>query len=172
MDERLHFFLWLLASGAGFGVVGAVFGAVTGLSTWHDGRVGGTFLGWGVARAFGRFDANEAPPVWQGALVGGTDGAVFLGVAGTGLGALLLWMGDDGTAILVVLFAAVALAGSACAFGLLATGLVRIGLSNLPAVFRIPFERLNLRRWQGTQAPRGEGAADLTRPPEDGLRQP
>jgi hypothetical protein len=86
MDERTRLFLWVLAGGGFFALLGAAFGALTGALTWRSGRAAGTGLGLAVARAFARVADAELSPTRTGALVGGVDGAAFLGVVGAIIG--------------------------------------------------------------------------------------
>jgi hypothetical protein len=128
MDEKTHWFLWLLACGGSFGLLGGLFGIVTGIVTWRDGRSAGTPLGLSVAQAFSRAAGHPLSPTRMGTLVGGTDGMVF----GSGVGLLGgAFLPIDPSESWRFLFWAVlvggALGASAVGMGLLAQFMVRRG---------------------------------------------
>ena len=91
LDARTRLFLWVLASETCFGVLFAVFGAITGAMRWREGRPAGTRLGLSVAGAFDRIRGKDHTPTIQGALTGGADGAVFGLVVGTVVGFVVGW---------------------------------------------------------------------------------
>jgi len=88
MDERVRLFVWIAGSGAFFGLLGAGFGALTGLLHWRGGRAAGTAFGLRVARSFERIGGQALPPATQGAIVGAVDGFLFLAVLGGLFGAI------------------------------------------------------------------------------------
>src|SRR5438552_974629 len=136
MDERTRLFLWVLAGGGSFSFLGASFGALTGAMTWKNGRAGGTALGFAVARAFARAAGAELPPVRKGALVGGTDGLVFLGLIGTVIGFIAGARHPSEWATLrPLLFGATLLVAGAAFFGVLAYAIVAGGVRAIAALF-------------------------------------
>jgi hypothetical protein len=136
MDEPTRLFLWVLAAG-GFGaVLGAGFGALTGALSWAKGNATGTAVGLGVARAFDRAAGGEMSPARKGALVGGADGLVFLGVLGTAVGYLLAARGRPAWATFrPAMTAALLLTGGAALFGLLGYGLLSAGVRAVAGLF-------------------------------------
>jgi hypothetical protein len=136
MGDQQTLFLWILASG-GFGaVLGGGFGAAVGAITWLNGRPAGTFLGLGMARAFERAAERELTPGKKGALIGGTDGAVFLGVIGVVVGAMVAWRNPAAGEVLgPTAGALILLVVGGTLFGLLAYALVRTGLRAVMPLF-------------------------------------
>jgi hypothetical protein len=125
MDDWVRPFLWTLAGGGFFALLGGAFGALTGALAWASGRAGGTALGLAVARAFDRAAGGELSRVGKGALAGAADGLVFLGVAGTLLGFVCARSGRGAWDSLVpAMLAGLRLAGGAVCFGGLAYFLV------------------------------------------------
>jgi hypothetical protein len=133
MDEGLWTFALTLGCGAFGALLGAAFGATAGAVYWREGRAAGTALGLRVARAFERVAGRELSPGGRGALVGATDGFVFLGVAGVALGAVVARSGGAGDVLAPVALGAALLAATAAALGLLAYGLGRAGVWALAA---------------------------------------
>ena len=88
MDERVRLFAWIAGSGGLFGLLGAGFGALTGLLYWRGGRAAGTGVGLRVARAFERTGGQALSPASRGAIVGAVDGFLFLAVVGGLFGAI------------------------------------------------------------------------------------
>jgi hypothetical protein len=88
MDERVRLFVWIGGSGTFFGLLGAGFGALTGLLHWRGGRAAGTAVGLRVARAFERIGGQGFSPATKGAIVGAVDGFLFLAVLGGLFGAI------------------------------------------------------------------------------------
>jgi hypothetical protein len=136
MGEQQILFLWVLASG-GFGaVLGAAFGAVVGAITYLNGRAAGTFLGFRVARAYEQAAEHKLTRGLKGALIGGTDGAAFLGVAGVVVGAVIASNSPSAGAVLgLTAAAAMLLVAGGTLFGLLAYVLLRSGLRAVGPVF-------------------------------------
>jgi hypothetical protein len=136
MDERVRTFAWVLAGTGFFGLLGAAFGALAGHLSWRGGRRAGTAAGLTVARAFARAAGREFSPGRTGALVGGCDGLLFLGVLGAALGLVAAARGRAGWGVLgSVAFGALALVGGAVFFGTLAYGIRRGGVRALAGVF-------------------------------------
>jgi hypothetical protein len=136
MDDRTELFLLLLGCGAFGGAVGAAFGALAGALYWGGGRAAGTAAGLAVARAVARVSRTEPTPAGRGALVGGVDGFLFLGVVGLVLGFLLRRFGQADVRILgVVALAGLVLTTAAVALGVLAYGLLRAGIQALAVSF-------------------------------------
>lgn len=136
MDERVRTFAWVLAGTGFFGLLGAAFGALAGLISWRNGRPTGTAAGLAVARAFARAAGREFPPGRSGALAGGADGLLFLGVLGAVLGLVAAAKGRAGWAVLgPAAFGGLSLVGGAVFFGLHAYWIVRGGACAVAAVF-------------------------------------
>jgi hypothetical protein len=122
MDYPTRLFLWSLLGAAFFGLLGALFGALTALVNHFDGRAAGSFVGHLVARSFDSLSA-----VRRAALVGGVDGLVFGGLAGTVLVFVLLPREASAWPRLRPVFGTgLALVAVALLLGLLATRLARI----------------------------------------------
>jgi hypothetical protein len=136
MGEQQTLFVCALASG-GFGAaVGTAFGATVGAITWSDGRVAGTFIGFGLARAYERAARHELTPTTKGAVVGGTDGAVFLGAVGILVGALVAWrMPSAGDVLVPTAVGMVLLLSLGSLFGFMAFALVRTGARAVAPLF-------------------------------------
>jgi hypothetical protein len=136
MEERQTLFLWALVSG-GFGAaLGTAFGATVGAITWRDGRVAGTFIGFGLARAYERAVRCELAAATKGAVVGGTDGAVFLGTVGILVGALVAWRVPRAADVLVpTAVVMVLLLALGSLFGSIAFALVRTGTRAVVPIF-------------------------------------
>ncbi len=136
MDEQTRLFLWVLAGGGLFGLLGAAFGAFTGALTWTSGRASGTALGLAVARAFARASEREMSPGRKGALIGAVDGLVFLGVVGVALG---LFAGLNRPAewetFRPVLLGGALLAAGGAGFGVLAYAVVAGGTRAVACLF-------------------------------------
>ncbi len=136
MPENTRLFLLLLSAVGFFGVLGALFGAVTALSQAGEGRAAGTGLGWGVARQFSRLGDEPMTERSQALLAGAVDGFVFGAVAGLCVG---LWAtsGDsDGWPRLRTCMAGgLALALGAMLFGLAARGLASAEMTTFVGLF-------------------------------------
>jgi hypothetical protein len=136
MDEQERVFVWVLCSGAFFALLGGAFGAVAGALSWENGQAAGTRLGLAVARAFAQAAEQDFSPRKKGAIIGGADGFVFLGLAGTAIGAAAALSGRAEAKVLgPVALAAVLLIGGALAFGLLAYGLLHAGTWAVVSLF-------------------------------------
>src|SRR5690242_1781154 len=95
MDERLRAFLWLLGSAGAGGALGAAFGAAAGALYWRSGGASGTRLALWVVERIGRFADRDFSRPTKGALVGGVDGFLFLGVLATLFGAVAVRGGPE-----------------------------------------------------------------------------
>jgi hypothetical protein len=89
MDERVGVFGWSLAGAAFLGLLGIVFGALSGGISRSSGHAAGGLLGSIVLASIQRVRDRPLGPFWQGALVGGTDGGCFLGFLGAVAGAVI-----------------------------------------------------------------------------------
>jgi hypothetical protein len=128
MDPQMRTFLWVLGSAGFFALLGGVFGAITGVVTWTSGRAAGSTLGLAVARAFARAAEKDLPPAIKGALIGGTDGFVFLGLVGVAAGAFAASRYPASWETFWPLaLGGVLIAGGALCFGGLAYLLLRLG---------------------------------------------
>jgi hypothetical protein len=136
VDQNLRVFLWALAGAGFFGALGGAFGALAGVVTWTNGRAAGTGMGFAVARAFARIARTELSPAGRGALVGATDGSLFLGFVGVVLGYVAATHGPGGWRILgPAALTALLLACGAVFFGSLAHGLTRAGVWAVVCLF-------------------------------------
>jgi hypothetical protein len=129
MDDKLQAFACVVASGSFGAVLGCLFGALAGGLYWKSGRASGTILGAEVARAFARAARTELTRVQKGALIGATDGIVFLGVCGTVAGAVLVYTGHaQWEVVRPVGLIAASLVGAAAFFGALAYAILYAGV--------------------------------------------
>lgn len=136
MDEPLVMLAWTLAGTLAFGLVGALFGGVSAWLNSRSGHVSGSGVGRRIAEALAQLREEELSDIQKGTLVGVVDGALFLGVLGTLVGVLAFQSGKPPHTWLVPLFVVlVALTGGAMLFGVLALGMVRLGLRAVVAVF-------------------------------------
>ncbi len=136
MDEIWRHMAWIVGTG-GFGaVVGMAFGAVTGAVHWGGGRAAGTFLGHRVMETFEAAGGQEYSPRKRGAIVGATDGFIFLGILGTLLGVVFTYVGAPDSGVVVYLaISGFLIALAAVFFGLLACALVRNGVVAVIGLF-------------------------------------
>src|SRR5262249_37052480 len=88
MDANLSPAAWALIGALAFAPVGAVFGALAGAFARRNGHFPGSPAGRAAAQALARLREGELSQTAHGALVGGTDGALFLGLVGAGVGLL------------------------------------------------------------------------------------
>lgn len=95
MPDSTRFFLWLLASGGFFAVLGLLFGAVTSYLKEREGQAAGSFVGLSVARAFGRVSEEPLPPRTLAVLAGAADGFVVAAALGLIVGLWAAWPGRD-----------------------------------------------------------------------------
>jgi hypothetical protein len=136
MDERFANLVWILGFGGGCALLGALFGAVSAAIHWGRGNATGTIIGLEVARAFERGARNEFSPRVKGAIVGGVDGLVFLGVVGTVVSTIIVWSGPGREKVLgPAMLALVLLMALAVFFGLLAYGIFHAGVRAVVGVF-------------------------------------
>jgi hypothetical protein len=136
VDERVRTFLVVAGCGGFLGLLGALFGAITGALYWRSGKASGTAWGLRVADAFARAAQRQLEPGVRGALVGAVDGFLFLGLVGTAAGAVLASLGLVRAEVLGPLaVGALLLTAAAVAFGTLAYGFARAGVWAVPAVF-------------------------------------
>jgi hypothetical protein len=136
VDDRLRIFVFALAGAAVFGLLGAAFGAIAGGMMRASGRAAGGWVGNAVAAAFVRVRGRSLSPVATGVIVGGTDGACFLGALGTIFGGVVGALEEQHAP----LFSQVALAGTLLTaggvfFGCLGYALVRAGVWVVALVF-------------------------------------
>jgi hypothetical protein len=121
--------VWTAGGTVFLGLVGGLFGALAGMLARANGNAPGGWIGPRVLNAVERVLRAELTPAQAGALVGGCDGASFLGGVGCLLG--LAAGATDGFPheALFTVFAVIAgLALLAIHFGLLAYGFLRAGL--------------------------------------------
>ena len=136
MDDRLGLFLWTLAGAFSFALLGGLFGGLAGWFGARHGSASGTLLGRKVADALARLLERELTETGRAAVVGGADGALFLGLIGTLIGLVAGQRGEEPAAWLVPAFAVLLLlVVGAAFFGLLAYGLVRLSVGSVLGVF-------------------------------------
>jgi hypothetical protein len=135
LDKELETFARVLACGGFFGLLGAAFGALVGHLSWKRGHSAGSAAGLAIARAMARVAGRQSSPGRTGALVGATDGLIFLGLVGTAVG-LLAARGHFGWTLLGrAAFGVLILTGSAVFFGGLALGIIHAGTRAIAGVF-------------------------------------
>jgi hypothetical protein len=136
MDPGVRTFLWVVATGGFFAVLGGVFGCITGVITWKGGRAAGTFVGASVAQAFARAAGKELSRTTRGALTGGVDGFVFLGLLGTVIGAIVAWQRpQEWQTLRPLALTGLSLVGAALGFGGLAYILRQQGRTGVLGLF-------------------------------------
>ena len=129
MDDPLILFAWTLGGTVAFGVLGGLFGALSGWLSWRGGSASGSVLGRRVADALARLIETEMTDPQRGALIGAADGACFLGLLGTLVGLAAAKSGHAPQSWLVPLFfITLSLIAGAVLFGVLALGLIRLRL--------------------------------------------
>jgi hypothetical protein len=129
MDDRVRIFLCVLAGASAFAVLGGVFGAVAGAWQRAGGHVSGGAIGVWVTKALERARRSPLPDLTAAAVVGGVDGAVFLGVLGCLFGGAVGWAGEGHTHLLFdVGLGAVGLVATTVGFACIAHGLTRGGV--------------------------------------------
>jgi hypothetical protein len=126
VDAQFQLFLWMLGGGGLLGVIGLLFGALTGLLTHRDGRFAGGIIGQKVLQAIVRVSERPPSPAARAAIVGAAEGLCFLGLVGLVLGGLVGHYATAGV-ILWIALGAVLLPLSAALFGILAYGLSQAG---------------------------------------------
>jgi hypothetical protein len=136
MGDQQGLFLCILASGSFAALLGGSFGAVVGAITWLSGRAAGTILGFQMARAYESAAESKLAPGPKGALIGGTDGAVFLGSIGVLVGAVVASRTPVPSEVLEpTAAAAVMLVGTCIVFGMMALVLTRSGTHAVVPLF-------------------------------------
>jgi hypothetical protein len=133
MSDTTRFFLWLVASGFFFAVLGLLFGAVTAYLKEHAEQASGSLLGRSVAHAFNRISEEPLPPRTQNVLAGAADGFVFGAVVGLLIGWWAAWPGHDEWARLRWCFGG----GLALVLGALMLGLAARGLASSEAIVMV-----------------------------------
>lgn len=129
MDEPLILFAWTLGGTVAFGVLGALFGGLSGWLSWRGGSASGSVLGRRVADALARLIETEMTDPQRGALIGAADGGFFLGLLGTVIGLIAAKSGHAPQSwLLPLFFITLSLVLSAVMFGVLALGLIRLRL--------------------------------------------
>jgi hypothetical protein len=135
VDKELETFARVLACGGFFGLLGAGFGGLVGYLSWKRGHASGSAAGLALARAMARVSGRESSPGRTGAVVGATDGALFLGLLGTGVGLLAARSHIGWTMLGQAAFAILILTGAAVFFGGLALGIIYAGSRAIAGVF-------------------------------------
>jgi hypothetical protein len=134
--ERQWIFECALVGTGLFGLLGGVFGSVAGAALRWSGRAAGSWIGLTVAQALVHARGRELSPVLMGAVVGGADGACFLGLVGTLVGTVVGYLGEAHSHLLLTVALAMSLLTiGALLFGALAYGLIRAGLWVVAAIF-------------------------------------
>jgi hypothetical protein len=138
MDDRVRIFLCVLAGAGLFAVLGGVFGAIAGAWQRAGGRVSGGAIGVWVTQALERARQSPLPDLTAGAVIGGVDGALFLGVLGCLFGGGVGYAGAAHTHLLFdVGLGAAALVAIALGFGCIAHGLTRGGVRSFGVFFLV-----------------------------------
>jgi hypothetical protein len=128
VDERIGLFLHIAGAACGFGLLGAVFGALAAARFHAGGKSPGGVFGPRLLRLWERGLGRELAPATRAAASGAIDGAVFLAVIGAGVG---LWGHQSGQGpgwVLRVGAGAALLAVGAVLFGVIAYFLVGVGV--------------------------------------------
>jgi hypothetical protein len=126
MDERIRIFFCILGGAAGFGLVGAVFGALARVFSQASGQAAGGIVGASAVRAVEYVRGCPLSERTRDLLSGGSDGACFLGCVGGLLGAYVGYRSPAETSLLLDALGTVAvLALAAVAFGV--TGYLMAG---------------------------------------------
>ena len=129
MNESFLVFAWTLGGLIAFGLIGAIFGGVAGWLHWRSGHAGGTVLAHKIAGALSHLTEEGMSRTQRGTVIGCVDGALFLGSFGLLVGLLAGLRGDAPREWLLPLFEiTLLLMGLAFSFGMLALGIVRLGL--------------------------------------------
>lgn len=119
MDERIRIFFCIVGGAAGFGLIGAAFGALARLHYWASGHSAGGVVGAAAVRAAEYVRGTELSERARALLGGGCDGACFLGLLGGLFGAFVGYRGPQETPVLLyALLGGAALALAAVLFGL------------------------------------------------------
>jgi hypothetical protein len=136
MDDRIGLFLYLLAGAGIFGVVGALFGALARALALHHGQAAGGPLGQLVADAVRKVRDGELSPGAGAAISGAVEGACFLAVVGCLVGAVAGYQEEDRLRVLVYSsLGIIGLAAAATVFGVVAYGLLWVGVRVVLGVF-------------------------------------
>ena len=135
MGDQQALFLCILASGSFGALLGGSFGAVVGAVTWLSGRAAGTILGFQMARAYESAAESKLAPGPKGALIGGTDGAIFLGSIGLVGGVVASRTPVPSEVLEPTAAAAVMLVGTCIVFGMIALVLTRSGTHAVVPLF-------------------------------------
>ena len=126
MDERFRIFFCILGGAAGFGLIGAVFGALARALFHASGKTSGTGIGAAAVRGLEHLRGEDLSEWSRARVSGAADGAVFLGVLGGLLGAYAGYQGPEEMPLLLdALLGAAVLALAAVLFGV--TGYVMAG---------------------------------------------
>jgi hypothetical protein len=136
MDDRIRLFVYLLAGAGIFAVVGALFGALARALALHHGQAAGGPLGQLVADAVRKVRDGELSPGAGAAISGAVEGAAFLAVVGCLVGAAAGYQETGRLRLLVYSsLGVVGLAAMATVFGVVAYGLLWVGVRVVIGVF-------------------------------------
>jgi hypothetical protein len=135
MDDRIRLFFSLLAGTGIFAVVGALFGALARALALQHGQAAGGPLGQMVTDAIRKVQEDLSPGA-AAAISGGVEGACFLALIGGVVGAVAGFREEDQLAVLLYAsLATIGLVSAATAFGVVAYGLLWIGVRVVAGVF-------------------------------------
>jgi hypothetical protein len=138
MDDRVRIFLCSLGGTGLFGLLGGVFGAVVGAWPRSGGHAAGGAVGIWVTQALERARRSPLSDRTSAAVIGGVDGAIFLGILGCLFGGAVGWAGEAHTHLLLdVGLVAAALVALALGFGCIAHGLTRGGIRSFGVLFLV-----------------------------------
>jgi hypothetical protein len=135
MDERIRLFVYLLAGSGIFAVVGALFGALARALALHHGQAAGGPLGQLVADAVRKVRDGDLSSGAGAAISGAVEGACFLAVVGCLVGAVAGYQEDRLHVLVYSSLGVIGLAGMATVFGVVAYGLLWVGVRVVLGVF-------------------------------------
>jgi hypothetical protein len=118
MDDRIHLYFCILGGAAGFGLVGALFGALARVAFQASGKAAGGVVGAAAVRALEHARGTALSERARGVVGGGSDGACFLGLLGGLLGAYVGSRGGETSVLVEAGLGLAALAVGATLFGL------------------------------------------------------
>jgi hypothetical protein len=133
METSLSFTAWAAIGAVTLAPLGALFGAAAGAVARSNGRAPGGAPGRAAVAFFSRARRKDFSPAVTGAIAGGVDGALFLGVVGLVVGLIAGYSGPepDARILLIVVVSVFLLALAAGAFALLSHCLQRGGRRGL-----------------------------------------
>jgi hypothetical protein len=136
MDERIRIFFCIVGGAAGFGLIGAAFGALARVHYWASGHQAGGFVGAAAVRAAEYVRRTELSERARAILSGSGDGACFLGLLGGLFGAFVGYGGPQEMPVLLdALLGGAVLAVAAVGFGIAGYRLEGMGVRVVALLF-------------------------------------